>query len=54
MSDLFETDLVKKYNERLAAAGRNDVRWRWRNPRDHDAGMVLDPVYKPASKLVGR
>lgn len=53
MSDLFRTrDLVHERNEALAAKGRNDVRWRWKNAKDPDAGMELVPVRKPGSKLL--
>ncbi|QZP06812.1 hypothetical protein [Caenibius sp. WL] len=53
MNDLFR-DLVQERNEALAAKGRNDVRWRWKNAQDHGLGMELVDVRKPSSKMVER
>jgi hypothetical protein len=53
MSDLYAINLVEKYNQALADRGVTSMRWRWRNPKDWDAGMELYSVFKPASKLEG-
>lgn len=54
MKDLYDTrDLVQEKNDALAARGRHDIRWRWKNAQDRDAGMELVEVGRPAPKLSG-